>query len=255
MKDFSAPTFYSENGRHIQELYLDYDSVQKDLNACRNTPAPHNPNNQAFIHALRNGNEWAFTTLVNHYCPGMLRFSMTMISDPSIAETLVQDTWQEILKRLAAYDGRLSIKVWIFRLLHIALCRLPHVSSTLPGMKALDDDRRELSKCLTSHQGQQTITLHSLLIHGVSGFNDKSSRYATWSNLTLMKSVSFSTSINAPISPNCDGRDSQHTRELHINQPSSRHQSLHLSNAPSSQPYSNLTLLITRSCDKNMIMS
>ncbi len=138
------------------------------MKPLRDTHTPQKPTDHALILALRNGEEWAFTTLVDQYFSGMLRFSMTVAPDISIAETLVKDVWQEVLIRLAEYDGRPSIRVWIFRLLHIHVRQLPNVSSTRSDMRGRENRGIQLPKCFPSDQHQQAGALHKLLNHAAS---------------------------------------------------------------------------------------
>jgi RNA polymerase sigma-70 factor (ECF subfamily) len=47
----------------------------------------------------------------------MLRFARTFISRADVAEEVVQETWLAVLKGLPAFEGRSSLKTWIFHIL------------------------------------------------------------------------------------------------------------------------------------------
>jgi RNA polymerase sigma-70 factor (ECF subfamily) len=69
------------------------------------------------IEALRQGDETAFMMLVERYQAALLRLARVYISDPAIAEEVVQDTWVGVLLGLDRFEGRSSLKTWIFRIL------------------------------------------------------------------------------------------------------------------------------------------
>jgi RNA polymerase sigma-70 factor, ECF subfamily len=67
--------------------------------------------------ALRNGNESAFVSLVNMYHTSMLRLAMIFVPSEAVAEEVVQETWMGVLHGLDRFEGRSSLKTWIFRIL------------------------------------------------------------------------------------------------------------------------------------------
>ena len=69
------------------------------------------------IEALRSGNESAFVSLVNMYHSSMLRLAMIFIPSQAVAEEVVQETWMGVLHGLERFEGRSSLKTWIFRIL------------------------------------------------------------------------------------------------------------------------------------------
>src|SRR2546428_233417 len=66
---------------------------------------------------LRSGDEAAFVSLVNRHHNSLLRLAMAYVSDRSIAEEVVQETWIGVLEGLERFEGRSSLKTWIFRIL------------------------------------------------------------------------------------------------------------------------------------------
>ncbi len=69
------------------------------------------------LSALRAGDEAAFLALVNRYHGAMLRVASMYVKSRASAEEVVQDTWLGVLKGLHLFEGRSSLKSWIFRIL------------------------------------------------------------------------------------------------------------------------------------------
>ena len=78
---------------------------------------PATPDEQMLLAALRDGDEAAFETLVNAHYPAMLRVALMYIRNRSVAEEVIQETWLAVLQGLARFEGRSSLKTWIFRIL------------------------------------------------------------------------------------------------------------------------------------------
>jgi RNA polymerase sigma-70 factor (ECF subfamily) len=55
--------------------------------------------------------------LVTRYQGAMLRLAFTFLHSQSLAEDLVQDTWAAVIENLPSFQGRCSLKNWIFRIL------------------------------------------------------------------------------------------------------------------------------------------
>ncbi|MFN8374886.1 MAG: sigma-70 family RNA polymerase sigma factor [Anaerolineae bacterium] len=67
--------------------------------------------------ALRRGDELAFTELVNKYHASMVRVALMYVSSQVIAEEVVQEAWIGVLKGLSRFEGRSSLKTWIYSIL------------------------------------------------------------------------------------------------------------------------------------------
>jgi RNA polymerase sigma-70 factor, ECF subfamily len=69
------------------------------------------------IRALRDGDEAAFMAVVDRFGPAMLRIAQMYVPSRAIAEDVVQDAWIGVLKGLDRFEGRSSLRTWIFRIL------------------------------------------------------------------------------------------------------------------------------------------
>ena len=66
---------------------------------------------------LRAGDEAAFVTLVESYHTPLLRLASTFVPNRATAEEVVQDTWLGVVRGIGAFEGRSSLKTWLFRIL------------------------------------------------------------------------------------------------------------------------------------------
>ncbi len=72
---------------------------------------------QALLASLRRGEERAFAQLVERYHAPLLRLANFYVPSRAVAEEVVQETWLGVLRGLHAFEGRSSLKTWIFRIL------------------------------------------------------------------------------------------------------------------------------------------
>lgn len=71
----------------------------------------------ALVGLLRAGEATAFERIVDAWSPAMLRLARSYVSTQASAEDVVQDTWLGVLKGLDGFEGRSSLKTWVFRIL------------------------------------------------------------------------------------------------------------------------------------------
>jgi RNA polymerase sigma-70 factor (ECF subfamily) len=69
------------------------------------------------LQRLLAGDEDAFMRLVERYGPAMLRVATSLVRSRSVAEEVVQDTWVAVLRGIERFEGRSSLKTWLFRIL------------------------------------------------------------------------------------------------------------------------------------------
>jgi RNA polymerase sigma-70 factor (ECF subfamily) len=85
------------------------------------------------IEALRAGDESAFRELVREYQPSLVRVARIYVSSQAAAEEVAQETWLGVLNGLGRFEGRSSLRTWIFRILtNIAKTRAKRDGRTLP---------------------------------------------------------------------------------------------------------------------------
>jgi RNA polymerase sigma-70 factor (ECF subfamily) len=73
-------------------------------------------NDLGLVDALRAGDEATFATLVGRYSGAMLRLAQLYVRSRAVAEEVVQETWIAVLNGIVRFEGRSSLKTWIFRI-------------------------------------------------------------------------------------------------------------------------------------------
>jgi len=85
------------------------------------------------IQRLRDGDEAAFVSLVNSYSAPLLRLAQAMVQSDAVAEEVVQETWLGVLTGIGRFEGRSSLKTWLFKILtNRAKTRLVRERRTIP---------------------------------------------------------------------------------------------------------------------------
>ena len=97
---------------------------------------------RALMRRLRCGDEQAFDQLVRAWSRPMLRVARGFVSTDASAQEVVQDTWLEVIRGLAGFEGRSSLRTWVFRILvNIAKTRGVSEQRTTPlSAVAADED-------------------------------------------------------------------------------------------------------------------
>jgi RNA polymerase sigma-70 factor (ECF subfamily) len=97
------------------------------------------PAEAELLDALRAGDEDAFRALVREYQPSLVRVARIYVPTEAAAEEVAQETWLGVLNGLPRFEGRSSLRTWIFRILtNIAKTRAIRDGRTLP-FSALSD--------------------------------------------------------------------------------------------------------------------
>ena len=68
------------------------------------------------VAALRSGDELAFADLVERLHHSLVRLARLYVAD-NAAEDVAQETWLALLRGLDRFEGRASLKTWLFRVL------------------------------------------------------------------------------------------------------------------------------------------
>ncbi len=68
------------------------------------------------VEGLRNRDEDAFEQLIRMYQAALVRVALMYVSSRAIAEDVVQESWLAVLNGIDRFEGRSSLKTWIFRI-------------------------------------------------------------------------------------------------------------------------------------------
>lgn len=99
------------------------------------------PDDLALLERLRAGDEDAFMMLVDALQPAMLRVARMYVSTQAVAEEVVQDAWLGVLRGLDRFEGRSSLRTWIFRILtNTAKTRGQREGRSVPFASLAGDD-------------------------------------------------------------------------------------------------------------------
>jgi RNA polymerase sigma-70 factor, ECF subfamily len=77
----------------------------------------HDDEDGRLIAALCRGDADAFATLVDRHSRAMIRVAMAYVPTRAAAEDAVQETWIAVMRGIDGFEGRSSLKTWIFRIL------------------------------------------------------------------------------------------------------------------------------------------
>lgn len=93
------------------------------------------------VSALLRGDADAFVRLVDEHHGTMLRVARAMLRDAAVAEEVVQETWLAVLDGLGTFEGRSSLRTWMFRILsNRAFTRAKREGRTVPFSAFAGDD-------------------------------------------------------------------------------------------------------------------
>ena len=92
---------------------------------------------------LRDGDEQAFVMLVERYQMSLLRLARSMVASQAVAEEAVQDTWMGVFRGIERFEGRSSLKTWLFRILvnRVSTARTHEQNRTLDRAPSVDPSR------------------------------------------------------------------------------------------------------------------
>ena len=99
------------------------------------------PPEEVLLARLRAGDDTAFATVLDAWSPAMLRVARRCVPTPDLAAEVVQDTWLAVVEGLSGFEGRSSLKTWVFRILLNKAQRLGgRESRTVPYSSLAPDD-------------------------------------------------------------------------------------------------------------------
>jgi RNA polymerase sigma-70 factor, ECF subfamily len=109
------------------------------------TPVSGMVRDERLIAGLRAGDESVFAELVDTHGEAMLKIAAGMVSSAAVAEEVVQETWLAVFTGIHRFEGRSSLRTWIFRILmNTANTQRARDARSLPfsdlGRELLDDE-------------------------------------------------------------------------------------------------------------------
>jgi len=69
------------------------------------------------LQRLRAGDEAAFVALVDRYDGALRRVARTFVRTDAAADDVVQETWLGVVRGIDRFEGRSTLKTWLFRIL------------------------------------------------------------------------------------------------------------------------------------------
>jgi RNA polymerase sigma-70 factor (ECF subfamily) len=96
---------------------------------------------RALVELLRAGDETAFMMLVDELGPSMRRVARMYVSTDAVADDVVQEAWLGVVRGLDRFEGRSSLRTWIFRILvNTAKTRGQREGRSVPFSSLAGDD-------------------------------------------------------------------------------------------------------------------
>jgi RNA polymerase sigma-70 factor (ECF subfamily) len=86
---------------------------QRDATAARGP----GEDEAVLVAALRRRDEAAFMALVRRHHASMVRLARTFVPSREVAEEVAQETWLAVIQQLDRFEGRSSLRTWIFHIL------------------------------------------------------------------------------------------------------------------------------------------
>jgi RNA polymerase sigma-70 factor (ECF subfamily) len=110
----------------------------------RGVSAPIADSDGALVECLRAGDEAAFVELVERYSGALMRLVRMYVPSTAVAEEVVQETWLGVLSGLDGFEGRSSLRTWLFRIaLNRARTRGSRERRTVPFASLADREAGE----------------------------------------------------------------------------------------------------------------
>jgi len=99
-----------------------------------------NLSDQSLIEKVRGGDFQAFEFLVTRYEAKVYRLAIRMLRNPQDAEDALQETFLQVFRGLAGFEGRSQFSTWLFRLAtNVCLMRIRHRETEPSKLLPLED--------------------------------------------------------------------------------------------------------------------
>jgi RNA polymerase sigma-70 factor, ECF subfamily len=91
------------------------------------------PEDELLVARLQDGDDAAFALVLDAWSSGMLRLARGFVSTDASAAEVVQDAWLAMIEGIGRFEGRSSLKTWVYRILvNIARRRREQEGRSLP---------------------------------------------------------------------------------------------------------------------------
>jgi RNA polymerase sigma-70 factor, ECF subfamily len=97
------------------------------------------PADDVLAERLRSGDEDAFALLLDGWSGGMLRVARSFVSTEESAAEVVQETWLAVIEGIERFEGRSSLKTWVYRILTNTAKRRGTREHKVVPMSSVDD--------------------------------------------------------------------------------------------------------------------
>src|SRR4051794_12817735 len=108
---------------------------------------------------MRAGDGRAFETLVTAHDGSLRRGARSFVRTPGAADEVVQETWLGVVRGLDGFEGRSSLRTWIFRILaNVARTRAAQDARSVPFSALEEDDGPALEPSAFASDGSWAST-------------------------------------------------------------------------------------------------
>ncbi|TMC20017.1 MAG: hypothetical protein E6J36_13650, partial [Chloroflexi bacterium] len=140
-------------GTYQPENLFDVANAQRTITGANPAGVVASADDLYLVEQLRGGNEAAFEALIDRYATVMQRLAMVYVTAWAVAEEVVQETWMAVLEGLNRFEGRSSLKTWMFRILtNCAITRAQREGRSIPfsSLSDIDTDQQNLRSMLNA---------------------------------------------------------------------------------------------------------
>jgi RNA polymerase sigma-70 factor (ECF subfamily) len=112
---------------------------------------------QRIIDGLRRGDERVVVELVDRYHASLIRVALRFVPSRAIAEEVVQDTWIGAIESIDRFEGRSTVKTWLYRILiYRARAQGERERRTTP-LSALEGEGSEVAVPMERFRGSDAL--------------------------------------------------------------------------------------------------
>jgi RNA polymerase sigma-70 factor (ECF subfamily) len=97
------------------------------------------PADDVLAEQLRSGDDDTFALLLDGWSGGMLRVARSFVSTEESAAEVVQETWLAVIEGIERFEGRSSLKTWVYRILTNTAKRRGTREHKVVPMSSVDD--------------------------------------------------------------------------------------------------------------------